>query len=97
MQLKRKGGTQLSLVDTALARPSTLSPLVVGLSREFELRLANDYIPTVICVMVGALGRNAYSCKNRQPSSQQLKQPRIDFSPITTDLEVLGCRRRFRG
>lgn len=61
------------------------------LNQETELSLANDYhghVPRAFCVLVGASGRNAFSCKNRQPSSQQLKQTRTDFSSITINLEA---------
>lgn len=61
------------------------------LNQETELSLTNDYhgrVLRAICVMVGASARNAFRCKHRQSSSQQLKQMRIDFSPITINLEV---------
>lgn len=74
-----------------MAQPFTLSPRSGVLNREPELSLANDYhghVSRAICVMVGTSARNAFSYKNRQPSSQQLKQMRIDFSLITINLEV---------
>lgn len=45
-------------------------------------------MPRAICATAGASARNAFSRRSRQPSSQQLQQVRIEFSPITINLEV---------
>lgn len=78
MSPKRKVKTQLSFGEhysgSAFCSLSSRSGV---LHRGPELRLANDlyhgHVPSVICVLVGALARKAFSCKNRQPTSQQLK------------------------